>query len=192
MLRRELDQHGRSTMQSPKQQRRSAKRPASGSAIYGGQQLQARAAGGANADNARSSSSRSSTPEGPTPRHRRPQQQRLVLPLLCTASRFSSNSLRPLQQREQRLHCHMHALAWLPLIEVYYDYKDMWWSVPYTRDILSHEVDTAYYEWDSGSKGKNGTTWKDGEKTTISRYQLIIPTRKRSSTWTLARFYFFE
>ena len=49
----------------------------------------------------------------------------------CTASRFSSNSVRPLQQREPRLHRHMHAMAWLPLIEVYYDYKDMCWSVPH-------------------------------------------------------------
>ena len=48
---------------------------------------------------------------------------RLVLPLFllqlhacilcahaCTASRFSSNSVRPLQQRQPRLHLHMHAI----------------------------------------------------------------------------------
>ena len=94
----------------------------------------------------------------------------------CTASRFSSNSVRPLQQPEPRLHRHRHVLV----------------GSTYARDIRLHEVDTAYCECDSGSKGKKGAMWKDGEETTINRYQLIISTPKRSSAWTMARFYFFE
>ena len=70
---------------------------------------------------------------------------------------------------------------------------DMCWSVPHmpatsgctrsTQRIASVTV---------GSKGKKGAMWKDGEETTINRYQFIISTPKRSSAWTMARFYFFE
>ena len=92
---------------------------------------------------------------------------------------------RPLQQRA------MKTIPWIPHIEVYYEEKRMWWSMPYldTVEIMSKvdmETYTCEYKWDQRKESgwNRGTAWEGGYRTSFNKYKLDFMAETRTNVDT--------